>query len=198
MYQREHFHDKRKPNIRLNRTAVLIMAVLLLLGAAVGSTVAFLTDKTELVKNSFEYAKVSCEVTENFTNNKKDNVRVKNTGTTDAYIRATYVVNWVYAQGNISSSDPAGYKYTLTANLNNSWTKGSDGYFYYTSPIAPGDSTQGSLLTCTVTYPDNPEYTLSVEVLAEAIQSVPEDAVKAAWGAGFSIGADGSLIVPGN
>ena len=198
MYQREHFHDKRKPNIRLNRTAVLIMAVLLLFGAAVGSTVAFLIDKTEPVKNSFEYAKVSCEVTENFTNNKKDNVRVKNTGTTDAYIRATYVVNWVDAQGNIASSDPAGYKYTLTANLNNSWTKGSDGYFYYTSPIAPGDSTQGSLLTCTVTYPDNPEYTLSVEVLAEAIQSVPEDAVKAAWGAGFSIGADGSLIVPGN
>ena len=198
MYQREHFHDKRKPNIRLNRTAVLIMAVLLLLGSAVGSTVAFLIDKTEPVKNSFEYAKVSCEVTENFTNNKKDNVRVKNTGTTDAYIRATYVVNWVDAQGNIASSDPAGYKYTLTANLNNSWTKGSDGYFYYTSPIAPGDSTQGSLLTCTVTYPDNPEYTLSVEVLAEAIQSVPEDAVKAAWGAGFSIGADGSLIVPGN
>ena len=198
MYQKEHFYGKRKPNIRLNRTAVLIMAVLLLLGAAVGSTVAFLTDKTEPVKNSFEYAKVSCEVTENFTNNKKDNVRAKNTGTTDAYIRATYVVNWVDAQGNIASSDPAGYKYTLTANLNNSWTKGSDGYFYYTSPIAPGDSTQGSLLTCTVTYPDNPEYTLSVEVLAEAIQSVPEDAVKAAWGAGFSIGADGSLIVPGN
>ena len=198
MYQREHFHDKRKPNIRLNRTAVLIMAVLLLLGAAVGSTVAFLIDKTAPVENSFEYAKVSCEVTENFTNNKKDNVRVKNTGTTDAYIRATYVVKWVDAQGNIASSDPAGYKYTLTANLNNSWTKGSDGYFYYTSPIAPGDSTQGSLLTCTVTYPDNPEYTLSVEVLAEAIQSVPEDAVKAAWGAGFSIGADGSLIVPGN
>ena len=37
-----------------------------------------------------------------------------------------------------------------------------------------------------------------IEVMAEAIQSVPEDAVKAAWGAGFSIGADGSLIVPGN
>ena len=89
MYQGKHFYDKRKPNIRLNRTAVLIMAVLLLLGAAVGTTVAFLIDKTEPVTNTFTYAKVSCEVTENFTNNKKDNVRVKNTGTTDAYIRAT-------------------------------------------------------------------------------------------------------------
>ena len=198
MYQGKHFYDKRKPNIRLNRTAVLIMAVLLLIGVAVGSTVAFLIDKTEPVENDFEYAKVSCEVTKNFTNNRKDNVQVKKTGTTDAYIRATYVVNWVDAQGNIAAAVPAGYSYTLTENPNSRWTKGEDGFFYYTSPVAPGASTEGSLLTCTVTYPENPEYTLSVEILAEAIQSVPEDAVKAAWGAGFSIGADGSLIVPGN
>ena len=188
MYQREHFHDKRKPNIRLNRTAVLIMAVLLLLGSAVGSTVAFLIDKTAPVENSFEYAKVSCEVTENFTNNKKDNVQVKNTGTTDAYIRATYVVNWVDAEKNIVASEPAGYSYSLTENSDSKWIA-KDGYFYYTSPIAPGDSTQGSLLTCTVTYPDNPEYTLSVEVLAEAIQSTPDNAVQEAWGVSISQGS---------
>lgn len=197
MYQREHFYDKRKPNIRLNRTAVLIMAVLLLFGAAVGSTVAFLIDKTAPVENAFEYAKVSCEVTENFTNNKKDNVQVKNTGTIDAYIRATYVVNWVDEQRNIVASVPDGYSYSLNVNPEGKWTKIGD-YYYYLSPVAPDKSTPGSLLTCTVIYPENPEYTLSVEILAEAIQSVPEDAVKAAWGAGFSIGAGGSLIVPGN
>lgn len=189
MYQKEHFYGKRKPNIRLNRTAVLIMAVLLLFGAAVGSTVAFLIDKSEPVENSFEYAKVSCEVTENFTNNKKDNVRVKNTGTIDAYIRATYVVNWVDKDGKIAASDPAGYSYNVTENPDSKWTKGSDGYFYYTSPVAPGASTQGSLLTCTVTYPDNPEYTLSVEVLAEAIQSTPDNAVQEAWGVSISQGS---------
>ena len=189
MYQGKHFYDKRKPNIRLNRTAVLIMAVLLLLGAAVGSTVAFLIDKTEPVTNTFTYAKVSCEVTENFTNNKKDNVQVKNTGTIDAYIRATYVVNWVDAQGNIAASDPEDYSYSLTKNPDSKWIE-KDGYFYYTSPVAPGASTQGSLLTCTVvTSPESPEYTLSVEILAEAIQSVPEDAVKAAWGVSISHGS---------
>lgn len=196
MYQGKHFYDKRKPNIRLNRTAVLIMAVLLLLGAAVGSTVAFLIDKTEPVENAFEYAKVSCEVTENFTNNKKDNVQVKNTGTTDAYIRATYVVNWVDKDGNIAASDPAGYSYNVTENPGNSWKKGSDGYFYYTSPVAPGNSTQGSLLTCTVTYPVNPEYTLSVEILAEAIQSTPDNAVQEAWG--VSISQSGVTACSGN
>ena len=188
MYQREHFYDKRKPNIRLNRTAVLIMAVLLLLGAAVGSTVAFLIDKTAPVENDFEYAKVSCEVTENFTNKKKDNVQVKNTGTTDAYIRATYVVNWVDAKGNIAAAVPESYSYSLTKNLDSKWIE-KDGYFYYTSPVAPGSSTEGSLLTCTVvTSPDNPEYTLSVEILAEAIQSTPNKAVQEAWGVSISQG----------
>lgn len=166
----------------MNRTAVLIMAVLLLLGAAVGSTVAFLIDKTDPVENAFEYAKVSCEVTESFDMHARRCVQVRNTGTIDAYIRATYVVNWVDAQGNIASSDPTGYSYTLTENPNRSWTKGKDGYFYYLTPVAPNDSTPGSLLTCTATYPDNPEYTLSVEVLAEAIQSTPDKAVQEAWG----------------
>lgn len=138
------------------------------------------------------YAKVSCEVTEVFNNNTKEHVQVKNTGTTDAYIRATYVVNWVDAQGRIAASDPEGYSYSLTENPDSAWTE-KDGYFYYTSSIAPGASTAGSLLTCEVTYPENPEYTLSVEVLAEAIQSTPDNAVQDAWG--VTVNADGKLTV---
>ena len=176
----------------MNKTAVLFMAIILLIGAVIGSTVALLTTKTEPVKNSFEYAKVSCEVTEDFNNNTKEHVQVKNTGTTDAYIRATYVVNWVDAQGRIAASDPEGYSYSLTENPDGAWTE-KDGYFYYTSSIVPGASTAGSLLTCEVTYPENPEYTLSVEVLAEAIQSAPDNAVQEAWG--VTVNADGKLTV---
>ena len=181
MYQRAHIRKGSKPRVRMNKTAVLFMAIILLIGAVIGSTVAFLTTKTEPVENSFEYAKVSCEVTEEFNNNTKEHVQVKNTGTTDAYIRATYVVNWVDAQGRIAASDPEGYSYSLTENPDSKWTKIGD-YYYYLTPVAPNDSTPGSLLTCTATYPDNPEYTLSVEILAEAIQSTPERAVADAWG----------------
>ena len=166
----------------MNRTAVLLVAIILLISTAVGATVAFLTTKTEPVKNTFEYAKVSCEVTEWDDMYARRCVQVRNTGTIDAYIRATYVVNWVDASGRIAASDPAGYSYTLTENPDSSWIKGEDGYFYYLTPVAPNDSTPGSLLTCTATYPDNPEYTLSVEILAEAIQSTPESAVAEAWG----------------
>ena len=166
----------------MNRTAVLLVAIILLISTAVGATVAFLTTKTEPVENTFEYAKVSCEVTESVDMYARRCVQVRNTGTIDAYIRATYVVNWVDASGRIAASDPAGYSYTLTENPDNSWIKGEDGYFYYLTPVAPNHSTPGSLLTCTATYPDNPQYTLSVEILAEAIQSTPESAVADAWG----------------
>lgn len=171
---------KRKP--RINKAAVLLTAAVLLIGTVVGSTVAYLIAQTDAVENTFEYAKVSCAVTESFNGSEKKDVQVKNTGTTDAYIRATYVVNWLDAQGNIVASVPEAYRYTLTENPDSKWTKGNGGYFYYLSPVAPGGSTPGSLLNCTVTRPENPEYTLSVEILATAIQSTPSKAVTEAWG----------------
>lgn len=172
---------KRKP--RINKAAVLLTAAVLLIGTVVGSTVAYLIAQTDAVENTFEYAKVSCEVKEDFNGgNTKKNVQITNTGSTNAYIRATYVVNWLDSNGNIAASVPEGYRYDLTENPDGKWTKGTDGYFYYLSPVAPDASTPGSLLTCTVTRPENPEYRLSVEILATAIQSEPASAVKEAWG----------------
>ena len=185
MYQGAHIRKgrpKRKVRYRVNKTLFALLAIVMVIGAVVGTTVAFLVDKTGNVQNTFEYAKVSCEVTEEFKNNTKEHVQVKNTGTTDAYIRATYVVNWLDAQGNIVASVPEGYSYTLTENPGGKWTEGTDGYFYYLTPVAPKDSTHGSLLNCTVTCPENPEYRLSVEILATAIQSTPAKAVTEAWG----------------
>ena len=180
MYQDAHNEKGGRAGARMRRTAILLIAIILLISTAVGTTVAFLTAKTEPVVNTFEYAKVSCEVTETSDMNETRCVQVKNTGTIDAYIRATYVVNWIDAQGNIVASAPEGYSYSLTENPDSKWTK-IDDYYYYLTPVAPNDFTPGSLLNCTVTYPDNPEYTLSVEILAEAIQSTPENAVKDAW-----------------
>ena len=171
---------KRKP--RINKAAVLLTAAVLLIGTVVGSTVAYLIAQTDAVENTFEYAKVSCEVTENFNGSEKTDVKVENTGTTDAYIRATYVVNWLDSNGNIAASVPEEYRYDLTENPGGKWTKGADGYFYYLTPVAPHVSTPGSLLNCKVTCPENPEYTLSVEILADAIQSEPASAVTEAWG----------------
>lgn len=181
MYQGAHIRKGSKPRVRMNRTAILFMAIIMLIGAVIGSTVAFLITNTGPVENKFAYASVSCEVKEDFNGSTKENVQITNTGSTDAYIRATYVVNWLDAQGNIVASVPDGYSYSLNVNPDGKWTKMGD-YYYYLTPVAPRDSTPGSLLTCTVKRPENPEYRLSVEILATAIQSTPAKAVTEAWG----------------
>lgn len=179
MYLGAHSRKDSKPRFPTNKAAVLLLSMILLIGIAVGTTVAFLVARTEPIKSTFEYAKVSCEVT-----GSKENVQVKNTGDTAAYVRATYVVTWRErdVNGNVAASVPGGYDYTLTEILGSGWVKGADGYFYYSLPVIPGGSTEEIRLDCAVTCPENPEYTLSVEVLAEAIQSTPVNAVQEAWG----------------
>ena len=190
MYQGKHIprDSRRAPRknrrFRWNRQFVLLVSILALLVGIVGSSLAYLITQTGSVENTFQPSKVTCEIQEDFSQggSEKKNVQVKNTGDTDAYIRATYVVNWLDSAGNIVASVPEGYSYTLSENPDNTWTKGEDGYFYYLTPVAPGDSTPESLLNCKVTYPENPEYRLSVEILATAIQSMPAKAVTEAWG----------------
>ena len=176
----------RGPAARVYRTAVLLIAVLLLITTAVGSTAAFLVTKTEPVKEDFAYAQVSCQVTRS-----DSALAVQNTGTAQAYIRASYAVNWRDEEGIIAAAEPEGYSCDLEENPQGAWVKGGDGYFYYPAPVAPGDEAP-SLLTCSAFYPENPKYTLSVEVVAEAIQSNPAEAAEDAWGVRVS---DGVLTV---
>ena len=173
----------RGPAARVYRTAVLLIAVLLLITTAVGSTAAFLVTKTGPVVEDFAYAQVSCQVT--------DTMGVKNTGTAQAYIRASYAVNWLDGEENIVAAVPEDYSCDLVKDPQGAWVEGGDGYFYYPYPVDPGDETP-SLLTCSVSYPENPKYTLSVEVVAEAIQSNPAEAAEEAWG--VRVG-DGMLTV---
>lgn len=172
----------RGPAARVYRTAVLLIAVLLLIGTAVGSTAAFLVTKTGPVVENFAYAQVSCQVTRS-----GNTLAVQNTGTAQVYIRASYAVNWqLDGDENIAAAVPEGYSYDLDENQG-AWVDGGDGYFYYPDPVDPGGETP-SLLTCSVSRPENPEYTLSVEVVAEAIQSNPAEAAEEAWGVTVSGG----------
>ena len=188
MYNGSHAKANNKPRIRMNKLAILFIAVVMLIGAVVGSTVAFLVTQTDPVENKFTYASVSCAVSETFKGATKEKVQIQNTGTTDAYIRATYVVNWLNKDGSIApvpqGTIPNGYTLSISENPDKAWTKGTDGYFYYLTPVAPGGLTDGSLVNCTVTYPQGvePEYILSVEILATAVQSTPANAVTEAWG----------------
>ena len=130
----------------------------------------------------FAYAQFSCQVTEALA--------VQNTGTAQAYIRASYAVNWRDGEGIIAAAAPEGYSCDIAENQG-AWVDGGDGYFYYPDPVDPGGETP-SLLTCSVSRPEEPVYTLSVEVVAEASQSYPAEAAEDAWGVTVS---DGKLTV---
>ena len=66
MYQGSHARAKKHSRIRMNKLAILFMAVIMLIGAAVGTTVAFLVTKTESVVNDFSYGTISTEIIESF------------------------------------------------------------------------------------------------------------------------------------
>lgn len=162
------------------RPLAMLLALILVVGAAAGGTVAWLTQTTPTENNNFSYGTVSCAINESFNGTTKSDVTVTNTGNTPAYIRAACIVNWVDAQGNIAANVPADYTYSLSIP-GAGWTAGSDGYYYYNGVVDANGMTEGSLLTCTSSHPADGEYTLSVKVIASAVQATPSTAVNEAW-----------------
>ena len=181
---------------RRGRATAMLLATVMLFALAVGGTIAWLTDKDRPLVNTFDPSKVTCEVQEKFDGKVKSDVNVKNTGDIDAFIRVKLVTYRTNDAGQHIGGTAALPQFTLGAN----WVE-YNGYYHYTLPVAPGDKPATKLtdsMTLTENYDDADGGHQSIDVMAEAIQSVPEAAVKAAWGTGFSIGTDGSLIVPAN
>ena len=181
----------RKTRLRWNRSFVLVVSVLVLLVGIVGASLAYLTMKTPEVKNQFTYGQVSCEVLEDFDGTVKSNVRIKNTGNIPAYIRARVVVTWKNKNGDIYGTKPVlgeDYSLAINSNDNSKWfnmTTDSGGlYFYFPDPVDLDKETDKMLYNFKKSETANvPEgYDLSVEILADAIQSQPAKAVEEAWG----------------
>ena len=177
----------------INKKSILITSVALLLLVAVGTSLAYVFTKTDPVENKFDPSKVSCAVVEVVekgdssentanvvqTGKSKTNVQIKNTGDTDAYIRAAVVVNWMNEDGTrVWAIKPVqGADYSISYNLNdNGWVDGGDGYYYYTQPVARDQLTDILITGATqnATGPkgtDGTQYYLSIEIVASAIQA---------------------------
>ena len=197
-YEGRHSGASRRPARRRGRFNVrltaMILATVTLLALAIGGTVAWLNAETDPVVNSFSYGKITTEIEEKFEKNVKENVAAKNIGTADAFIRIKLVSYRTNADGQRIGGVAPLEDFKLGIN----WVEYGD-YYYYTLPVAPNDST--GILVDTIelmTYNDADGGYQSIDVMAEAIQSTPEQAVKDAWGQGFSINDDGSLAVPQN
>lgn len=194
MYQGKYEGKYRKTNVRRSRRrayrgrmTAMALATVLLLALAIGGTVAWLTAGDTPITNTFNPSKVTCEVTEKFngTTGEKTDVNVKNTGDIHAYIRVKLVTYRTNAQGQHIGG---------TAELPN-FTPGSgwveyNGYYYYTQPVAPNGGKPATNLadsmTLTGSYNDADGGKQAIDVMAEAIQSVPAEAAGQAWGVRIS------------
>lgn len=172
----------RKPHKGRGRLAMMVLSIVLLLGVAIGGTIAWLSTKTTPVTNTFTPAEVTCKVEEKFDNTTgvKSNVNVTNTGNIAVYIRVKLVTY---------RTNDAGQHIGGTADLpeftrGKDWVKHGE-YYYYTLPVAHEEKPAANLaekMTLKKFYNDADGGKQALDVMAEAIQSEPKKAVGEAWG----------------
>lgn len=176
---------------------IAVLAVLLAVAvmASVNVTYAYLFTKTNSAENNFVPAVVDCEMDEDFIDNVKSDVRVKNIGTTEAYMRLVVVVTWQDDNGNCLAMKPQeNVDFTMKANTDG-WFK-HDGIWYCKTPVAVGFNTPPLIEEFKPTGTNTPNgYHLTIQFLASAIQSQPDQAVEEAWGIQI---VDGQLVPPSN
>lgn len=180
------------------RIVALLVGVLLL--ASVVGTFAWLS-VTGVLVNEFGFGSVAPSVDETRKDNVKRDVSVKNTGSAPAYLRVAVDIYWQDKDGARLWDEPvAGTDYTIewgsvskasASNTASSWVVASDGYYYWTSPVAPMGKTDVLIKSVTEQKADGKN--LVVDISTQAIQSTPGDAAAEAWGCAVK---DGVLVPP--
>lgn len=174
--------QRRKQERRVSALALVCIICCLVSGL----TLAYLVTSTEALTNVFVVPNFDTGISEDFSDGKvKNNVKIQNTGDVDAYVRVMVVVTWVNDAGAVYPQIPVEVTdYTITWTTDETaWVQGKDGYWYYTTPIAPDAETAVLFTDCTPEDGKAPDgYYLSVEILSQSIQAVPANAVEDAWG----------------
>jgi len=196
-------HKKRKKAKRSSATAsrkspfirflLIFGTVILVTAATFGATLAYMKNESGTVTNTFAAAQMSCKVCEDFSDGiHKKNVQIQNTGDSAAYIRVKLLPYWYdkEGEGDVIVAKPA---WTPLFTPGQGWVKGKDGFYYYTSPVAPGACTS-SLIPELELQRDPVSFSRQVlEIIASCIQAYPADAVKTAWS-----GTNGSVTGVGD
>ena len=172
----------------------VIAAVILTLGIVVAY--AFLAGRSQnTIKNDLKAdVDPTASINETTTDNTKKDVSVTVAADYSTYVRAAVVINWIEVDasgkptGNVHSKAPVkgtdfsiSYKLVYgSANLApEKWTEGGDGFFYYSSPVAPNGTTTVLVSECkTLAGANVPEsetegnsYKLNVTIAAQTIQA---------------------------
>ncbi len=179
-----------------------IIAAVVTVCIAVGGTIAFLTAYTEPITNTFQMSTVDIDITDEVEDGVKKDVGVTNNSTDGVpiYARIRFVTYWEDEDGNIVASDEQpilpfedGAKDAEGKDMEldtENWFE-YNGYYYYKHSI-PAD-TDPVILFDSFKMQEKDGLHQVLEVLAEGIQSMPEEAVEDAWGMTVK---NGQLVAP--
>ena len=169
---------------------VMMASIILTLAISVAGTLAWLYTEPQVVENTFIPTEVPNKVVETFDGTTKTNVKIKNVGNIDAYVRASVIATWaeVDSNGNPTHSVYNEKPALAMSDLGTDWVYGNDGYYYYTKKVASGDET--GVMFSSIALADNAvkptaaegyDYVLSVEIMGQTIQAEPDSVVGSVW-----------------
>ncbi|MGN0399715.1 MAG: hypothetical protein ACI4EO_06270 [Blautia sp.] len=116
----------------LNKKTLCLAAVALTLtaGLTAGSAMAYFTTYATADGGQEISLGLTTTVPEETVSDWTKHIVIKNTGDSDCYVRVKIFAGGKYEEG-ITVSDASG-----------KWTPGTDGYYYYSDILAPGESTE--------------------------------------------------------
>lgn len=195
--------SKKKGHRVSKRSLLTLVLALAVAGVAVGGVIAWLTASSDLT-NTFALGTVDPELNEDGPtdntpfkegDNVKQNVDVTNNGNIPIYVRAQVNIYWIDADGNQLWEEPeedADYIIHWGSLTDLGWQQGSDGFYYWTSPLQV-DQTTGLLINRIEYKTTQADRQLVCDIAIQGIQAEPAAAVQEAWE--VTVDQDGALAV---
>ena len=171
-----------------------IFPAVVLAAALTTSVYAYMIHRSQTIANRFIPAQVTCTAHEVFGKNaetnkdEKTSITIENTGNIDAYLRVRLVFHW-----QDDKNHPVARNMTppVVEYDSENWVWDGEFTYYYKQPVTPDGFTENLLASGKkITMESVTEsgwygtytYCPTLEIVAEAIQSLPTTTVTAQWG----------------
>ena len=168
----------KKSSLTSRAVPVLLLVTLVL---TCGSVFAYMFRQTDARTVEFVPASVACEP----KIETDGSVTITKDSEISVYLRVRLVTYWIDTENKVLPKAAE----SITVTPKNGWLSGSDGMYYYTEPVPPENA--GVPFSGKISLPTQTDGSRQVvDILCEAIQADPTDAVKESWG----VTLDGATI----